>query len=67
MEELSQRLLRVCVRNAFNELVNSADSIWPHVGARIVEDHLEDHFVKVLRKVNADLAASTGDSIDYLY
>lgn len=27
IEELGQRLLRVCIRNTFDELVNSANSI----------------------------------------
>ena len=67
VEELRQCLLRVCVCDAFDKLVNSADGIQPHVVARIVKDHVKDHIVKAIRKVNADLAASTGDSIDNLH
>ena len=67
IEELCQCLLRVRVRNTFNELVDSTDSIQSHVVTRIVEDHFKDHVVKAIRKVNADLATSARYSIDDLY
>ena len=67
IEELGQCLLRVCVRDTFNKLVDSTDSVQPHVGACVVEDHVEDHIIEAIRKVNAYLAASAGDGVDHLH
>lgn len=66
IEEFGQCLLGIRVRHAFDELVNGTDCIGSHIVARIVKDHVEDHVVKVIRKVNADLAASARDRIDNL-
>ena len=47
--------------------MDGADSIRPDVGTRVVKDHVENHVVKVVREMNADLATGAGDSVDNLH
>ena len=57
-------LLRICIRNALDELVDSANSIGSYVGARIIEDEVQDQVEKGLGQVSANLRARTSNVVD---
>ena len=65
-QELGQRLLRVGVGNTLDELMNGADGVRSDVAARIVVDHVQDHVVQRVGKVDTNLRACTSNSVNNL-
>lgn len=55
------------VRDTFHELMNGSDSIWSHVCASIVEDHIENQIKQRIRQVNANLTACIRNGIHQLH
>lgn len=59
-----QRLRRVRVRDAFDELVYRADGVGTDVRAGVFEDHVEDEVEEGFGEVDADLAAGVRYGVD---
>ena len=57
-------LLRICIRNALDELVDGANSIGSHVGARVIEDEIQNQVEKGFGQVSADLRARASNVVD---
>lgn len=57
-------LLRICIRNALDELMDGANGIGSYVVTRVVEDEVQNQVEKGFGQVSADLRARTSNVVD---
>lgn len=57
-------VLRICIRNALDELMDGANSIGSYVVTRVIEDEVQNQVEKGFGQVSADLRARTSNVVD---
>jgi len=57
-------LPRICIRNALDELMDGANSIGSYVGARVIEDEVQNQVEKGFGQVSTDLRARAPNVVD---
>jgi hypothetical protein len=57
-------LLRFCIRNALDELMDSANSIGSYIVARVIEDEIQNQVEQGFGQVSANLRTRASNVID---